>query len=146
MIELSFSVSIARPPAVVFSILADFETYLARWAKGPIAASKLTPGPTGPGTRFGITAQVGPARVRSPYEVLVWEPPQRFGGHGVAGPVRFEEEYRLTASEGTTGLTQSIRAWPRGPFGLLRPLIERQLGSLLPADLARLKQLAEDGR
>jgi Polyketide cyclase / dehydrase and lipid transport len=52
MIELSFSVSIARPPAVVFSILADFETYLARWAKGPIAASKLTPGPTGPGTRF----------------------------------------------------------------------------------------------
>jgi uncharacterized protein YndB with AHSA1/START domain len=66
MIELSFSVSIARPPAVVFSILTDFETYLARWAKGPIAAAKLGSGPTGPGTRFDITAQIGPARVRSP--------------------------------------------------------------------------------
>jgi len=35
---------------------------------------------------------------------------------------------------------------PRGPFGLLRPLVARQLGSLLPANLARLKQLAEDSR
>jgi len=30
MIELSFSTSIARPPSEVFSILIDFETYLAR--------------------------------------------------------------------------------------------------------------------
>ena len=146
MIELSFNVSIARPPAVVFSILTDFETYLARWAKGPIAAARLSPGPTGTGTRFDITAQIGPIRVRSPYEVLAWEPPQRFGGRGVAGPVRFEEEYRLTGGEGTTGLTQSIKAWPRGPFGLLRPVVARQLQSLLPADLDRLKQLAEDRR
>ena len=61
-------------------------------------------------------------------------------------PVRFEEEYRLTGGEGTTGLTQSIKAWPRGPFGLLRPVVARQLQSLLPADLDRLKQLAEDRR
>jgi len=146
MIELSFRTSIARPPAVVFSILTDFEAYLAQWAKGPVAAAKLGSGPTGPGTRFEITAQLGPFRVRSPYEVLVWEPPQRFAGRGVAGPVRFEEEYRLADGQGTTDLTQSVRAWPRGAFGLLQPLVTRQLKSLLPADLARLKRLAEESR
>ena len=146
MIELSFSESIARPSSEVFSILTGFEAYLARWAKGPVAAAKLGPGPTGPGTRFEITAKIGPLRARSRYEVLVWEPPQRFGGRGVAGPVRFEEEYRLTASQGATELTQSIKAWPRGPFRLLQPLIARQLQSLIPADLGRLKHLAEDTR
>jgi hypothetical protein len=64
-------------------------------------------------------------------------------GKGVAGPVRFQEEYRLTASDGATGLTQSIKAWPRGPFRLVRSLIERQLRSLIAADLGRLKQLVE---
>jgi uncharacterized protein YndB with AHSA1/START domain len=146
MIELSFNVSIARPPAEVFSILTDFEAYLARWAKGPVAAAKLGPDPTGPGSRFDITAKIGPLRVRSPYEVLEWEPPHRFGGRGVAGPVKFQEEYRLAAGQGTTELTQSIKAWPRGPFRLVQPMIARQLESLLPADLGRLKHLVEDAR
>jgi hypothetical protein len=143
MIELSFTESISCPRAEVFSILTGFERYLAQWAKGPIAAARIGPGPTGAGTRFLVTAKAGPFRVRSPYEVATWEPPQRFGGRGVAGPVRFEEEYRLTVSDNATGLTQSIKAWPRGPFRLTQPLIRRQLSALIAADLARLKQLAE---
>jgi len=146
MIELSFTESISRPRSDVFSILTGFERYLAQWAKGPIAAAKIGPGPTGAGTRFVVTAKVGPFRVRSPYEVVVWEPPERFGGRGVAGPVRFEEEYRLTASGRATGLTQSIKAWPRGPFRLFQPLIERQLRGLIAADLGRLKQLVEESK
>jgi hypothetical protein len=58
-------------------------------------------------------------------------------------PGQVEEEYRLTASHGTTELTQRIRAWPRRPFRVFQPLIARQLQSLIPADLARLQQLAE---
>ena len=146
MIELSFTESIACPRPDVFSILTGFERYLAQWAKGPISAMKIGHGPTGAGTRFLVTAKVGPFRVRSPYEVAVWEPPERFGGRGVAGPVRFEEEYRLTASDNSTGLTQSIKAWPRGPFRFFRPLIERQLRGLIAADLDRLKQLAEGSK
>ena len=64
----------------------------------------------------------------------------------MAGPVRFEEEYRLTARDGGTELTQTIRATPRGPFGPLRPLFARLLSRMLPAGLARLKQLAEQAR
>jgi hypothetical protein len=54
--------------------------------------------------------------VRSPYEVTGYDPPSRFAGHGIAGPVRVHEEYRLTQDGTATILTQSIRATPRGPF------------------------------
>ena len=35
MIEFDATVRIGRTPGRVFSVLADFETYLARSAKGP---------------------------------------------------------------------------------------------------------------
>jgi len=146
MIELSFTESISRPRTDVFSILTSFERYLAEWAKGPVAAAKIGLDPTGTGTRFEVTAKVGPFRVRSPYEVTVWEPPERFGGRGVAGPVRFQEEYCLTAGNAATSLRQSIQAWPRGPFRLIQPLIRRQLSGLITPDLARFKQLIEASR
>jgi hypothetical protein len=144
VIELTSTVTIRQPPSVVYAVLTDFERYLARWADGPIAAQKTSPGPLGPGTTFKITAKVGPFRMPSPYEVLVWEPPTRFGGRGIAGPVRFAEEYRLNGGAGSTELQQSIRAGPRGPFGFAEEMIRRRLKQLIPADLERLKALVEE--
>jgi hypothetical protein len=40
MIEFETTVRIGRTRGQVFSVLADFETYLARWAKGPDAAAR----------------------------------------------------------------------------------------------------------
>jgi Polyketide cyclase / dehydrase and lipid transport len=142
MIEFDTTVRIGRAPGQVFSVLADFETYLARWAKGPIAAAR-TDGDGGAGSHYTITARVGPATVRSPYEVTGYEPPSRLAGNGVAGPVRFHEEYRLTGDGAATILTQSIRAIPRGPFRLAPGLLRRQLHGLIASDLGRLKDLVE---
>jgi len=142
MIEFDTTVRIGRTPGQVFSVLADFETYLARWAKGPIAAAR-TDGDGGAGSRYLITARVGPATVRSPYEVTGYDPPGRLAGSGTAGPVRFQEEYRLTADGTATILTQAIRATPRGPFQLASGLLRRQLRGLIASDLDRLKDLVD---
>jgi hypothetical protein len=142
MIEFDTTVRIGRTPGQVFPILAGFETYLARWAKGPVAAVR-TDGDGGAGSRYMITARVGPATVRSPYEVTGYDPPSRLAGNGAAGPVRFQEEYRLTADGAATILTQSIRATPRGPFRLAAGLLRRQLRGLIASDLDRLKNLVE---
>jgi hypothetical protein len=142
MIEFDTTVRIGRTPAQVFSVLADFETYLARWAKGPVAASR-TDGDGGAGSHYTITARIGPATARSPYEVTGYDPPGRLAGQGVAGPVRFDEEYRLTTDGAATILTQSIRATPRGPFRLAPGLLRRQLQGLISSDLDRLKDLVE---
>jgi Polyketide cyclase / dehydrase and lipid transport len=142
VIELSFGVRVDRPSEQVFAVLTDFQAYLARWAAGPIEATPTSASATDVGSRFVVTARFGPFRVRSPYEVLAWAPPSRFSGRGVAGPVRFEEEYQLSGVGGSTELTQSIRAWPRGPFRVVEPLIRRQLRPLIASDLERLRALA----
>jgi len=141
VIELSFAVRVDRPSEQVFSVLTDFEAYLARWAAGPIAATPTSASATDAGSQFVVTARVGPFRVRSPYEVLAWAPPSRFSGRGIAGPVRFEEDYRLSDVDGSTELTQSIQAWPRGGFRVVEPLIRRQLHLLIADDLQRLRTL-----
>ena len=142
MIEFDTTVRIDRAPERVFALLADFEPNLARWAKGPVAARR-TAGDGGAGSRYVITATAGPAKVRSPYEVTGYDPPARFAGHGIAGPVRFREEYTLTADGPATILTQSIRAAPRGLFRLAERTLRRQLRQLIASDLDRLKNLAE---
>jgi len=142
MIMFDTTVRIDRAPAQVFAVLADFETYLARWAKGPIAAVR-TAGNGGVGSRYTITARVGPAKVRSPYEVTSYDPPRLMAGNGVAGPVRFHEAYTLAEDRRSTVLTQSIRATPRGAFRLVEGLLSGQLRSLIAADLDRLKSLVE---
>jgi hypothetical protein len=141
VIELSFDVRGDRPSEQVFAVLTDFEAYLARWAAGPIGATPTSASATDAGSQFLVTARVGPFRIRSPYEVLAWAPPSRFSGRGVAGPVRFEEEYQLSGDDDSTELTQSIRAWPRGAFRVFEPLIRRQLRRLIASDLERFRAL-----
>ncbi len=144
MFELRSSVVINSPRPDVYAVLTDFERYLAVWAAGPMGAEKTTSGPPGRGTKFTVTAKVGPFRVRSPYEVFVWEPPARFGGRGIAGPVRFEEEYQLDGEAEVTTLRQTIKVWPRGAFRLVEGMSRRQLQRLIPADLERLKVFIEE--
>lgn len=109
----------------MFSVLADFQVYLARWAKGPVGAVR-TDGDGRAGSHYTITVRAGPATIRSPYEVTGYEPPGRLADVGIAGPVRFQEEYRLTADGAATLLTHSIRATPRGPFRLASSLLRRR--------------------
>lgn len=75
--------------------------------------------------------------------MTTWEPPRRFGGSGVAGPVAFDEQYVLDSTDAGTELTQSISARPRGPFRLVEPVVRRQLTRLIPDDLHRLRALVE---
>lgn len=100
-------------------------------------------GDGGAGSRYMITARTGPATVRSPYEVTGYDPPRRLAGHGVAGPVRFQEEYRLTGDGAATILTQSSRLFPAARSGWPGGLLRRQLQKLITSDLGRLKNLVE---
>jgi uncharacterized membrane protein len=145
-IEHSCEILIDRPPAHVFILLVDLEQYLARWAKGPVAAKKLTGGPTASGARFEVLARVAGIRLRSAYAVTSFERDERFAGRGTAGPVRFSEEYTLVPDrDGSdrTRLRYAMRAKPRGIFKLARKPITGQLRRLLDADLERFKALVE---
>ena len=140
MIEFDTAIRIGRAPGQVFAVLADFETYLARWAMGPVAAAR-TDGDGGAGSHYTITARVGPAMVRSPYEVTGYDPP---AWPAMASPGRSASR-RSTGSPGT-GRRQSSPSrsgLPRGPFRLASGLLRRQLQRLIASDLDRLKNLVE---
>lgn len=144
-IEHSCEILICRPPAHVFAVLTDLEQYLPRWAKGPVAAKKPTSAPTTNGTRFEVTARVAGIRVRSPYTVTSFERDRRFAGSGIAGPVRFSEEYTLLPDQDAgdrTWLRYAMRAEPRAIFRLASRPIAGQLRRLLDSDLERFKTLA----
>ena len=141
MIELDTTVRMGRTPGPVLCVPADFEAYLARRAKGAVAAAR-TDGNGGAGSHDVITARAGQASVRSRYVVTGYGPPGRLAGNGVAGPVHFPEEYRLTGDAAATILTQSIGPPPR-PFRLAPGLLRRQLQRLIASDLRRLKDLVE---
>ena len=143
MIAVSATVSIRRPPELVFSVLSDIERYLAKWADGPVAATKVTPGPTQIGSAFVITAKAGRMHIRYRYEILGWEPPTRLLGRGVVGPVRFEVEYRLHDAAGSTDLEQSIRANLSGPFQLANRVVQNRLRRQVVIELGRLRMLVE---
>lgn len=143
MIAVGATVSIRRPPELVFSVLSDIERYLASWADGPVAATRATPGPTQIGSAFVITAKAGLMRIRYRYEILGWEPPTRLLGRGVVGPVRFEVEYRLQDAAGSTDLEQSIRAVLSGPFRLAKSVVQNRLRRQVVIELDRLRTLVE---
>ena len=144
LIHLSWDRTIDRPISVVFDVLTDLETYLPAWAKGPIAVRKETPGRTDVGTKLTVVARVAAIRVRGPYEVTRWHHPDVFGGRGVAGPFRFDEEYRLAAiSDSRTMVHYEIGATPRGPLRIVRGPLTKQLRTLIDGDLDRFKQLVE---
>jgi hypothetical protein len=85
-------------------------------------------------------------RLRSPYVVTSFERDQRFGGDGIAGPVRFSEGYRLRPDREAgdrTRLGYAMRAEPRGVVKLARKPIAAQLRRLLDSDLERFKTLVE---
>jgi hypothetical protein len=85
-------------------------------------------------------------RVRSPYDLTGFERGRRFAGQGVAGPVRFSEEYTLAPDRATgdrTRLRYAMRAQPRGLFKLARRPLAGQLRRLLDSDLERFRALVE---
>jgi carbon monoxide dehydrogenase subunit G len=143
-IELHRDFTVRRPVAEVFDLLADLETYLPQWAKGPVAVRKTTPGPKRTGTRLTVTALVGPVKVRSPYEITAWKPHEVFGGSGTAGPFVFDEEYRLAENpDGHTAVSYTIAAEPRGVFRIARRPLAARARTLIEGDLARFVRLAE---
>ncbi|MCK8680783.1 SRPBCC family protein [Streptomyces lichenis] len=94
------------PPAEVWRRLTDWP---AHGAQVPLTRTRvLTPGPSGPGTRFTARTGIGPVGIDDPMEVVRWEPPGE--GPGASGICRLEKRGRVV-----TGWAEfELRAEPDG--------------------------------
>jgi uncharacterized membrane protein len=143
VIETSTAIEIARPVAVVFAFLADFEND-PRWRPDVSELVRLRGSVDAPGAVYRQVLRAGGRRIVSEFTVAELEPGRRLVYASTRGPVEFRGAYAFTALDpGRTRIafegSIALRGLLRVAEGLLRSAVEREG----PAYLSRLKALLE---
>jgi carbon monoxide dehydrogenase subunit G len=136
------AVEIARPPADVYTYLAD-PTHLPHW-QGDVEEVRDAPGgPLPVGTTFTEVRSFLGKRAESTLEVTAAEPGREFSLATVSGPVRVSIRHRLEpAGEGTLVLVDA-EADAGKLVGFGGPLLRKAAERRARGDFERLKALLE---
>jgi uncharacterized membrane protein len=137
------SVEIDRPVEDVFSYATTLENF-PEWVGNVIEVRKDAPGPLREGERFTAQQKLLGRRFESPFEVIAYEPNQRYAHRSTGGPVpvTMNFTYEPVSSE-RTRITQRNEGEPGGFFGLVGPLLERAFRRQTRTNLENLKDLLE---
>jgi len=142
-VDVITEVEIARPRAEVAAYAADPE-HASEWYDNIESIDWRTPPPIAVGSAVAFVARFLGRRLAYTYEVVAWEPAERFVMRTAEGPFPMETTYEWRdAPGGGTRMTLRNRGEPAG-FGRLAAVV------MAPAmrranrrDLARLKALLE---
>jgi Polyketide cyclase / dehydrase and lipid transport len=136
--QIEHAVTIERPATTVYEYFLDLDRNASD--PGVQSASKIPPGPTGPGTEFHFSYAKGPDTMM---RFTGLEPNRRIGFVGRVGPLAPAGDFVFEPLDGSTRLT--VRVDPR-PAMLLRPLsplIRRKGRQVWEARFARVKAALE---
>jgi hypothetical protein len=143
MLSYASSVSINRPPEVVFGYFTE-PAKQALWSDVPMR--RLTEGPIGAGSRMEVTFGMGPLKARIGLELGPFEPGRRMGFKSFSGPIRWDGEYRLAPSGAdATDVSQEGRLTFSGLWRLLEPIVGAEISRGEIKELERLKAAVEAG-
>ena len=143
MISYRSTVSIARPPDVVFPYLVEPEKQ-ALWSDVPMR--RLTDGPIATGSRMEVTFAMGPVKARVGLEMTAVEAGSRMGFRTFSGPIAWEGEYRLTPRpDGGTDLEQEGSLRFSGLWRLIEPIAGGEIRSGEIKELEKIKTVVEAG-
>ena len=142
-IHIEESVTVARSPDVVWSVVADCGRDV-EWRKG---LTDMTPDPPGPPTVRAKVHEVLKTGERSYVAdstvIQVGAMTYRFEGSGTLGKLAGSRTVIASASPSEAMFTYEIEVTPSGMSQLLRPIIARTARSGLRGDLQRLRELLE---
>jgi hypothetical protein len=141
MISYSSTVSIARPPEMVFPFLVELEKQ-ARWSD--VQMRPLTAGPLATGSRMEVTFGRRPMKATIGLEMAAVEPGRRMAFRSFSGPIRWEGEYTVTP-DGESGATVSQRGTLTftGLWRAFEPLVGKEIRDGEVKELERLKVAVE---
>jgi uncharacterized protein YndB with AHSA1/START domain len=147
MVSVDYEVAIRRSPAEVFDYITRVEEF-ADWQHdaGVTAVHRVTPEPTGPGSRF-VIERSGPrgGTGRIECDVTAFEPPRRFTFHGHDSD-GFDSIFDtvLTPAGDGTNLHWTVRMTPPNLlYRLLEPVIRRQIRKAAAVDFPNLRARLE---
>ena len=146
-IRVEESVAIARPPAEVWSAIADYG-FDREWRKGLLDMTPDPPGPPALGTKVHEVVRSSGRDYVADTTVTELDPgaSYRFAGTGTIGGL--EGGRAVRTDDGGTGavFTYTIELQPTGGMRMLGPLLGPIVRSGLKKDLQKLKATLEDGR
>jgi uncharacterized protein YndB with AHSA1/START domain len=136
--QIEYAVTIARPVTNVYEYFLDLDRNASD--PGVESASKVPPGPTGPGTTFRFSYAKGPDTMTRVTEL---EPNRRIGFVGKVGPLAPAGDFLFEPLDGSTRLTVRVDPHPAIPLRPLSPLIRRKGRRIWEARFARVKAALE---
>ena len=143
--DFEFEAIIQRPPAAVFAFFRDIEQHAGRPGSVVPVYDKVTPEPTGVGTRYREVVRILPFWHAEVITEIVQLDPDRllevkfaFGGT-MDGTLTYQLE---PAGEGTRVIQrQSLR--PRGVTQFFNPLVKLMFSKVAGRRLQAIKQILE---
>lgn len=146
--EVTASVEIDRPPAVVFDYLADMSNNPA-WQKGQQRCQWTSEPPLGLGSTYDQEATFLGRTITSSFEVVEFEPGRRIRIKTTGGTMPIDVTREVSPARGGKGSVVSavVRGEPGGVFGAMAniaaPLMRIMVRNTVRSDYRRLKAILE---
>jgi uncharacterized membrane protein len=142
MVDVTVKIDIARSREAVAAFAMEAEND-PRWIGGISSAKRLTPPPTGVGTRVERIASFRGKRIEYVMDVIDHEPGRRIVLKTVEGPFPMEVTYAFEDRDPGTRVFIRVAGDPGGFYRLAAPLIARGVKKNVGRDLRTLKKILE---
>lgn len=143
MVEIDTSIVIKRPVKEVFEFMANPENDVL-WQSGVLESRKTSEGPMGVGTTEVSESQIMGRRIRSTYEVTIYELNNQIEYTSTSGPLQVKATYSFeTTPEGDTKVRITGEVEVGGFFKLAEPIVAMVAQRQWDTNIANLKDLLE---
>jgi uncharacterized protein YndB with AHSA1/START domain len=143
-LQVSNSITIARPIEDVFAVLTDVEN-TEKWWPSTVKEWWTSEPPHGLGSTRHAVSRIGPFRSENDAVVTEYEPPRRGAMRGTSRNAPFEATLSFRSVEGGTRVDVVIALFLRGAARLVGPLFLRWYGRNWERGVLKLKRMMESG-
>ena len=142
-VDVTTDILIERPPGVV-SVYACDPTNAPQWYGNLKSVDWKSEPIVHVGSKIAFVAEFLGKRLEYTYEIVEYEPGERFVMRTAEGPFPMETIYTFKETpEGHTHMTLRNHGEPSGVSKLMAPMIQAAMRNANEKDLAKLKQILE---
>lgn len=142
MVEMRAEVDIARPPEVVFAVIADMARNV-EWQKGMVSCDWTSAPPHGAGSTYEQVASFMGKKILTTFEVTEFEAPRHIRIESIVSTFPLDITRTVEATPGGSRVAAVVKGEPGGLMKLFAPLMNRQAQRSITADYQRLVALLE---
>lgn len=142
-VDVSADIVIERPPGVVSAYACDPDN-ATEWHGNLTSVTWQSERKVHVGSRIAFVAEFLGKRLEFVYEIVEYEPGERFVMRASDGPFPMETSYLFEETrDGFTQMTLRNHGEPSGLSKMIAPMVATALKSAAQKDLAKLKEILE---